>query len=678
MSRPVPNPGILDIAPYTPGKSPVPEPGRKVFKLSANETPFGPSPKAIEAYKQAAAHLEDYPEGTSRVLREAIGRAFGLDPDRIICGAGSDEILNLLAHTYLGHGDEAISTTHGFLVYPIATMANGAINVVAPETNFTADVDAILKLVSPRTKLVWLANPNNPTGTYLPFDEVKRLRAGLPPHVLLVLDAAYSDYVSRNDYELGIELVATTDNTVMTHTFSKIHGLAALRIGWMFGPANIVDAVNRIRGPFNVSTPAMLAAVAAIEDTAHQQMSKAHTEKWRNWLTEEIDKARPQGDAERGEFRPDPFPAREGQDLGRGRRVPDQARPGAARAEQLRPAARAAHDHRHRGGQSPGGRRLARLHGAQVSAAPLFKKIALIGFGLIGGSIARAARAQGLAGEIVTTARSAKTRARVQELGIVDRVVETNAEAVKDADLVILCIPVGACGPVAQEIAAHLKPGAIVSDVGSVKGAVVRDMAPHLPAGVHFVPAHPVAGTEHSGPDSGFAELFINRWCILTPPEGTDPNAVERLRAFWAALGARVEIMTPDHHDLVLAITSHLPHLIAYTIVGTADELAQVTSSEVMKFSAGGFRDFTRIAASDPTMWRDVFLANKDAVLEMLGTFNEDLSKLTRAIRRGDGEALFEHFTRTRAIRRGIVEIGQDSAAPDFGRPHAQLGKKAE
>jgi cyclohexadieny/prephenate dehydrogenase len=313
-----------------------------------------------------------------------------------------------------------------------------------------------------------------------------------------------------------------------------------------------------------------------------------------------------------------------------------------------------------------------------VSAAPPFKRIALIGFGLIGGSIARAAREQGLAGEIVTTARSAKTRARVKELGITDSVVDTNAEAVKDADLVILCIPVGACGAVAQEIAPSLKPGAIVSDVGSVKGAVARDMAPYLPAGVHFVPAHPVAGTEHSGPDSGFAELFINRWCILTPPDGADANAVEKLRAFWAALGARVEIMTPDHHDLVLAITSHLPHLIAYTIVGTADELGQVTSSEVMKFSAGGFRDFTRIAASDPIMWRDVFLANKDAVLEMLGTFNEDLSKLTRAIRRGDGEALFEHFTRTRAIRRGIVEIGQDSAAPDFGRPHAHLTKKTD
>ena len=241
----------------------------------------------------------------------------------------------------------------------------------------------------------------------------------------------------------------------------------------------------------------------------------------------------------------------------------------------------------------------------------------------------------------------------------------------------ILCIPVGACGPVAEEIRPHLKPGAIVSDVGSVKGAVARDMAPHLPDNVHFIPAHPVAGTEHSGPDFGFAELFIGRWCILTPPDSADPHAVEKLRAFWAGLGARVEIMTSEHHDLVLAITSHLPHLIAYTIVGTADELEGVTQSEVLKFSAGGFRDFTRIAASDPTMWRDVFLTNKDAVLEMLGTFNEDLSKLTRAIRRGDGEALFEHFLRTRAIRRGIVESAEDSRPPTWP-PHAQLGKKPE
>jgi len=224
-----------------------------------------------------------------------------------------------------------------------------------------------------------------------------------------------------------------------------------------------------------------------------------------------------------------------------------------------------------------------------------------------------------------------------------------------------------------EEIAPRLAPGAILSDVGSVKAAIVRDVGPHVPAGVHFVPAHPVAGTENSGPDAGFAELFINRWCILTPPEGTDPGATDKLATFWSALGANVETMTPEHHDLVLAITSHVPHLIAYTIVGTADELEQVTRSEVLKFSAGGFRDFTRIAASDPTMWRDVFLANKDAVLEMLGTFSEDLATLTRAIRRGDGDTLFELFTRTRAIRRGIVSIGQDSDTPDFGRPHDKL-----
>jgi cyclohexadieny/prephenate dehydrogenase len=308
-----------------------------------------------------------------------------------------------------------------------------------------------------------------------------------------------------------------------------------------------------------------------------------------------------------------------------------------------------------------------------MSAQPIVNRLALIGTGLIGSSIARAARAQGVARSIVVTARSAATRRRVTELGIADQVVETNAAAVEGADLVILCIPVGACGAVTQEIASHLAPGAIMSDVGSVKGSVLREMSPHIPAGVHFVPAHPVAGTEYSGPDAGFAELFVNRWCILTPPAGADLAAVDRLAAFWRALGANVERMSAEHHDLVLAVTSHLPHLIAYTIVGTADELAEVTRSEVLQFSAGGFRDFTRIAASDPTMWRDVFLANKDAVLEMLGRFNEDIAALTRAIRRGDGDVLFNHFTRTRAIRRGIVAIGQDSPAPDFGRAHENL-----
>jgi cyclohexadieny/prephenate dehydrogenase len=302
---------------------------------------------------------------------------------------------------------------------------------------------------------------------------------------------------------------------------------------------------------------------------------------------------------------------------------------------------------------------------------PLFDTIALIGAGLIGSSIARAARAQGAVRSIVATAHSPKTRQRVAELGLADKVVETNAEAVSGADLVIVCVPVGVCGAVAKEIGPHLKPGATVSDVGSVKSSVVRDMGQHLPKSVPFVPAHPVAGTEHSGPDAGFAELFENRWCILTPPEGTDAEAVNRLADFWRRLGAKVETMTAEHHDIVLAITSHVPHLIAYNIVGTAADMEEVTRSEVVKFSAGGFRDFTRIAASDPVMWRDVFLNNKEAVLEMLGRFSEDLAALQRMIRWDDGEALEKLFTRTRAIRRGIIEAGQDTAVPDFGRPHS-------
>jgi histidinol-phosphate aminotransferase len=247
-----------------------------VFKLSSNETPLGPSPRAIAAYKACADRLEDYPDGSASELREAIGRAFGLDPDRIVCGAGSDDLLHLLAHAYLVDGDEAIHTTHGFLIYPIVTLGAGAKPVVAPEKDFTADVDAILAAVTKKTKIVFLANPNNPTGTCLSFDEVKRLHGGLPGNVLLVLDAAYADYVRRNDYEAGIELVATSENVVMCRTFSKIHGLAALRLGWMFGPAPIVDAVNRIRGPFNVTGPAIAAGIAAIEDMEHQERSREH------------------------------------------------------------------------------------------------------------------------------------------------------------------------------------------------------------------------------------------------------------------------------------------------------------------------------------------------------------------------------------------------------------------
>ena len=298
----------------------------------------------------------------------------------------------------------------------------------------------------------------------------------------------------------------------------------------------------------------------------------------------------------------------------------------------------------------------------------LYDRVALIGLGLIASSMAHAIRQGGLAREIVGYARSAETRATALEIGFVDRVTETAAEAVQGADLVVLAVPVGAMGAIAAEIGAHLAPGATVTDVGSVKQAVIAAVDPFIPAGVHFIPGHPIAGTEHSGPTSGFATLFQNRWWLLTPLPGSDPAAVTRLRQLLEAMGANVDEMDAPHHDLVLAVTSHTPHLIAYTMVGVADDLRRVTDSEVIKYSAAGFRDFTRIAASDPTMWRDVFLTNKEATLDILGRFTEELFALQRAIRLGDGPHLHEYFTRTRAIRRGIIEAGQDTAAPDFGR----------
>ena len=303
---------------------------------------------------------------------------------------------------------------------------------------------------------------------------------------------------------------------------------------------------------------------------------------------------------------------------------------------------------------------------------PIYAKVALLGLGLIGSSMAHAMRRAGMASHIAGYARPA-TLERARIVGFCDSWHGDLAECVADADLVVLATPVGVFGHLAEAIGPHLKAGATLSDVGSVKAAVIRDVGPFVPEGVHFIPAHPIAGTEQSGPESGFAELFDGRWCILPPLTGGDASALENLKTYWRALGSQVEVMEARHHDLVLAITSHLPHLIAYNIVGTADDLATVTHSEVIKYSAGGFRDFTRIAASDPTMWRDIFLNNREAVLEVLGRFSEDLSALQRAIRWGDGDALFNLFARTRDIRRGIVDAGQDTATPNFGR-----GKKSE
>ena len=655
-----PQPGVLEIAPYVGGESRLTGHGA-ALKLSSNENPFGPGAAARAAFAGAADSLHRYPSSDHRGLREAIARVHRLDPARIVCGAGSDEIISFLTQAYAGVGTEVVHTEHGFGLYRIYALAAGATPVEVRERERRTDVDAILAACGERTALVFIANPNNPTGTMISEAEVARLAAGLPPQALLVLDGAYAEYVEGFDGHAG--LVDARDNVAMTRTFSKIYGLGGLRVGWGYGPAHVTSALGRVRGPFNLSTAQLAAAEAAVGDAdprpclprrKHQEprLARGRARARRRPL-------RPL----RGELPARPLPRPDG---GRGLR---RGAPGAgdhrAPGRELQAAGVLAHHHRRRRGLRAG-----RRGGRGVHAGPRlmpYAHVALIGLGLIASSISHAMRRAGMEARITGHARTAETRAEASRLGLAE-VLDTAGAAVEGADLVVLAVPVGAMAEVAAEIAPHLAPGATVTDVGSVKRAVIDAVAPLLPAHARFVPGHPLAGTEHSGPGAGFASLFDSRWCLLTPLPDADPEAVAELAAFWTALGARVDTMDPDHHDLVLAVTSHVPHLIAYTMVGVADHLRRVTAQEVINYSAAGFRDFTRIAASDPTMWRDVFLANKDATLDILGRFTEELLALQRAIRLGDGGHLHAYFTRTRAIRRGIIEAGQDTAAPDFGR----------
>ena len=522
---PIPRQGILDIAPYVPGTSALPG-AHPVIKLSSNESPFGPSPRAVEAFIEAASSLSRYPDGSARALREAIGKLYGLDPDHIVCGAGSDEVLNLIATAYLGPGDEAIYSEHGFLVYKIAILARGAKPVVAPETDLTTDVDAILARVSPQTRVVFIANPNNPTGTYLPFDEVKRLRAGLRDDVLLVLDAAYAEYVRANDYEAGIELVATTHNTVMTRTFSKIYGLAYLRLGWAYCPTPVADALNRIRGPFNVSGPAIAAGVAALQDQAWIQRSANHNDFWRSRMAEALSALGLRVTPSAANFLLLHFPKGNGHSAEEAdkflhgqriilRRVTEYGFPNALRmtigTEDDNRAVLEA---------------LAAFMGSQRlgpgMTKPLFDTLAIIGPGLIGSSIMRAARAQGAVRTIVASARSPETRKRVVELGIADKVTETNEEAVEGADLVIVCVPVGVCGGVAEgnRPASHTRRHRVGRGLGEG-----LDRARHGPASAEDRPFR-------AGPSGGRHRAFRPRCGLRRAVRGSlvHPDAARRDR----------------------------------------------------------------------------------------------------------------------------------------------------
>ena len=478
-----------------------------------------------------------------------------------------------------------------------------------------------------------------------------------------MLDGAYADFVEGFDGHAG--LVEARDNVVMTRTFSKIHGLGGLRVGWGYGPAHVIEALNRVRGPFNLSTAALAAAEAAMLDTAYTaelpggERAQPRRRWRRRWQRAGVPSDPSEANFVLARFRDEAEAVAGGSGAAgspgsscAGWRATSCRRRCASPSATPRPAPRVA--------EAVGG-----LHeGPGVIG---YRHVALIGLGLIASSIAHAIRRSGAPVRITGFARTAATRAEAARLGL-GEICESAGAAVEGADLVILCVPVGAMGAVAAEIAPHLAPGATVTDVGSVKGMVIATVGPHLPDGVRFIPGHPLAGTEHSGPASGFASLFDNRWCLLTPPPGADPGAVADADRLLDRARRPGRQMDPAHHDLVLAVTSHVPHLIAYTMVGVADHLRQVKEQEVINYSAAGFRDFTRIAASDPTMWRDVFLANKEATLDILGRFTEELFVLQRAIRMGDGAQLHAYFTRTRAIRRGIIEAGQDTAAPDFGR----------
>ena len=663
-----PQPGIDRISLYVGGEAKLPGVAAPL-KLSSNENPFGPSPKALAAFRAAADRLHIYPETSHASLRGAIGRAHGLDPERIVCGVGSDEIITFLCQGYAGPGDEVIHTEHGFGMYRISALGAGATPVEVREAERRTDVDAILAAATDRTRLVFIANPNNPTGTMIPEAEVARLAAGLPPQALLVLDGAYAEYVPGFDGHAG--LVDARDNVVMTRTFSKIYGLGGLRIGWGYGPGHVVATLNRLRGPFNLSTPALAAAEAAVGDLDYVAFCRA----------ENI--AQPRPGSPRRSRPPAHRPTRPRRTSSSPASVtPPRPRPATARCAPTGSSCAAS--------QATTCRRRCASPSATPRAAAASPK--------------RSAPFSRCAPDGLPPCGADRPRA--------DRLVDQPRDAPGgDAD------PHHRLRPLRGDAreAARARPRRDIADRGRGRGGRrprdplhprrgdggggggdraasrarrhghrrrLRQAGGDRRGRAAYARGRPLRPRPSAGGHRAFRPRLGLRVAVrqpLVPADAVRRTPTRRrsrsLRAFWEALGARVDLMDPDHHDLVLAVTSHVPHLIAYTMVGVADDLKRVTESEVINYSAAGFRDFTRIAASDPTMWRDVFLSNKDATLDILGRFTEELFALQRAIRLGDGPHLHDYFTRTRAIRRGIIEAGQDTPAPDFGRSPAPAGE---
>jgi histidinol-phosphate aminotransferase len=677
-------PWIRQLTPYPPGK-PIDELEREYgiigsIKLASNENPLGPSPRAVEAIREALAGVHRYPDGGAFHLTRRLAERLGVRPEQIIVGNGSNELIELVVRAFVRPGDEVVMADQAFVIYRIVAQAAAARPRIVPLKNYTHDLEAMAAAVTPQTRVVFLANPNNPTGTIYPRETWEGFLGALPPQVLVVADDAYAEFVEDPAYPDSLGYQGDGRLLVTLRTFSKIYGLAGLRVGYGVAEAGIIDALHRVRQPFNVNALAQVGALAALDDDQHiartrkvnregmaflrsacEGLGLAVVPSWANFLMVDVGRGaavyeallrhgvivRPMGFYG--------FPCHVRVTVGT---MAENRRFVAALVRVLAEAA----GKRGGGGADAGEPRRVAPAGETPSsggAKPLFERMAVIGVGLIGGSLALAAKQAGLVGRVVGCGRSAENLATARQRGLIDVATQVPGEAVRGAALVVLSVPVGAMRQVAEAVRPHLQPGTVVTDVASVKREIVALLEPLCDtAHCAFVGAHPVAGAEGAGAGVADPGLFFGHRCILTPTGATDPTALARVRALWEGVGMEVELMDAASHDRILARVSHVPHLVAYALAAAVGE-ARAGVRSVSAYAGSGFRDTTRIAGSPAGLWRDICLANRDQVLEALGEFESCLQAFGDLVRSGDGAALEQALVGARQRRRAL---GRDRA----------------
>ncbi len=680
-------PWLRALTPYPPGK-PIDEVEREYgirdsIKLASNENPLGPSPRALVAAQAALADLHRYPDGGAYHLRRRLAEKFGLSAERFIVGNGSNEIIELVIRAFVRPGDEVVMADQAFVIYRMIVQAVAGTPRLVPLSNYVHDLEAMAATVTRRTRAVFLANPNNPTGTIYGRTAWERFLDAVPRDVLVVADEAYAEFVDDADYPDSLAYQDGPRLLVTLRTFSKIHGLAGLRIGFGVSTPEVIDALHRIRQPFNVNSVAQAAARAALDDDEHVARTRAATRAGMRYLAAECER-----------FDLDVVPSAANFlliDVGDGAQVYEAllrdgviVRPmgfyGFTRhirvtigtpAENERFIAALARalgrggvtvKAAARGGEAESGSAAAgaepgvATRGEEPRASAVFARAAVLGVGLIGGSLGCAARRAGLVGRVVGYSRSAETLRVALARGLVDEGAGTIADAVRDADLIVLAVPVGDIVPVAEAMRAHLRPGAVVTDVGSVKGDIVARLDSLCRSvGCSFVGAHPIAGKEQRGPEAAEPSLFRDERCILTPTATTDRNALARIRTLWEGVGMRVEEMDPDIHDRILARVSHAPHLVAYALAAAVGA-GRVGTHPLAPYAGPGFRDTTRIAASPGHLWRDIALANRAEIMAALDEFETRLAELRDLLQRGDAVGLERAFERAASERRALDE----------------------